>query len=223
MEAIILAGGFGTRLSHIGPDLPKPMAPINGRPFLEYVLDYLYRNDINRVVLAVGYKAEIIKKYFGNKYKKIDIRYSTEDIALGTGGAIKKALGACKEDNIFVINGDTYFDVDLVRMMDFHKNAGSNISIAIKRMNNFERFGSVIVEDNIIKKFEEKKPKVEGKVNGGIYIINRKIMSKIQNNVFSFENDILESGLYNLYAFESEGYFIDIGIPEDYNKAQMEL
>lgn len=199
------------------------MAPINGRPFLEYVLDYLYRNDINRVVLAVGYKAEIIKKYFGNKYKKIDIRYSTEDIALGTGGAIKKALGACKEDNIFVINGDTYFDVDLVRMMDFHKNAGSNISIAIKRMNNFERFGSVIVEDNIIKKFEEKKPKVEGKVNGGIYIINRKIMSKIQNNVFSFENDILESGLYNLYAFESEGYFIDIGIPEDYNKAQMEL
>ncbi|MPM21156.1 D-glycero-alpha-D-manno-heptose 1-phosphate guanylyltransferase [bioreactor metagenome] len=223
MEAIILAGGFGTRLSHIVPDLPKPMAPINGRPFLEYVLDYLYRNDINRVVLAVGYKAEIIKKYFGNKYKKIDIRYSTEDIALGTGGAIKKALGACKEDNIFVINGDTYFDVDLVRMMDFHKNAGSNISIAIKRMNNFERFGSVIVEDNIIKKFEEKKPKVEGKVNGGIYIINRKIMSKIQNNVFSFENDILESGLYNLYAFESEGYFIDIGIPEDYNKAQMEL
>ena len=223
MEAIILAGGFGKRLSHIVPDLPKPMAPINGRPFLEYVLDYLCRNDVNKVVLAVGYKAEIIKKHFGNKYKKIDISYSTEDVALGTGGAIKKALGDCKEENIFVINGDTYFDVDLGKMLDFHINAGSNISIAITRMNKFERFGSVIVEDNIIKKFEEKKPKVEGKVNGGIYIINRKIMSKMQNNVFSFENDILESGLYNLYAFESEGYFIDIGIPEDYTKAQIEF
>lgn len=223
MEAIILAGGFGKRLSHIVSDLPKPMAPINGRPFLEYLFDYLQGNDISHVVLAVGYKAEMIKKHFGNKYKKIVISYSTEEIALGTGGAIKKALGDCRENDVFVINGDTYFDVDLVKMMDFHINARSNISIAIKSMNNFERFGSVVVEDNIIKKFEEKKPKVEGKVNGGIYIINRKIMCKMQKSVFSFENDILESGLYNLYAFESEGYFIDIGIPEDYIKAQTEF
>lgn len=223
MEAIILAGGFGTRLSHIMPDLPKPMAPINGRPFLEYILDYLCRNDINSVVLAVGYKAEIIKKHFGNKYKKIDIVYSTEHIALGTGGAIKKALGDCKEDNIFVINGDTYFDVDLAKMLDFHINAKSNISIAIKSMDDFDRFGSVIVEDNIIKRFEEKKHKMEGKINGGIYIINKKIMSNMKKKVFSFENDILESGLYKLYAFESEGYFIDIGIPKDYTKAQIEF
>ena len=157
MEAIILAGGFGTRLSKVVSDVPKPMAPINERPFLEYLLDDLSDKGINRVILAVGYKKEIIKNHFQERYKNIEIIYSDEDIPLGTGGAIKKALTLSKTEDIFIVNGDTFFDVNLKEMYKFHKENNSNLTLAIKEMERFNRYGSLALEGNKIVKFEEKK------------------------------------------------------------------
>jgi len=179
MEAIILAGGFGTRLSNILFDVPKPMAPVNGKPFLKYVFDYLLKNGITHAILALGYKAEVIQKYFGDKYKGISITYSIEDFPLGTGGAIKKALSCCNEDDVFVLNGDTYFDVNLKEMKLFHDNKKSNLTIAVKAMRDFDRYGTVVIEDHMIKRFEEKKPTDQGKINGGIYLIKKTIFDLV--------------------------------------------
>lgn len=223
MEAIVLAGGFGTRLSHIVSDVPKPMAPVCRQPFLKYIFDYLSKSGVKHIILAVGYKSEIIQEYFGDSYNEISITYSFENTPLGTGGAIKKALECCKEDNVFIINGDTYFDLDLKGMNALHIEKNSSLTIAVKPMSKFERYGAVVIEDDIIKKFEEKKPTLEGKINGGIYLINSKIMSLTHEKSFSFEKVILESGLVEIYAFESNGYFIDIGVPEDYYKAQIDF
>lgn len=222
MEAIILAGGFGTRLSMVVSDVPKPMAPINGRPFLEYLLDDLNEKGINRVILAVGYKKEIIKSHFKKKYKNIDIIYSDEDIPLGTGGAIKKALILAKDENIFIINGDTFFDVDLKEMYQFHKKNSSKLTLAIKEMEKFDRYGSLILEGDKIIKFEEKKCVDKGYINGGIYLIKKELLNKEEKESFSFEKDILENKKFQIekYGYKSEGYFIDIGIPEDYYKFQ---
>ena len=220
MEAIILAGGFGTRLSMVVSDVPKPMAPINGRPFLEYLLDDLNEKGINRVILAVGYKKEIIKSHFKEKYKNIDIIYSDEDIPLGTGGAIKKALTLAKDEDIFIINGDTFFDVDLKEMYQFHKKNSSKLTLAIKGMEKFDRYGSLILEEDRIIKFEEKKYNDKGYINGGIYLINKELLNEKEKESFSFEKEILENENLKIekYGYKSEGYFIDIGIPEDYYK-----
>lgn len=220
MEAIILAGGFGTRLSHIVSDVPKPMAPVNQKPFLEYIFNYLINNAVKHVVLAIGYKGDIIEEYFGNNYKGINITYSTEDTPLGTGGAIKKALNYCKNDNVFIINGDTFYDVNLNLMEDFHNNKESNLTVAVKIMHDFDRYGSVTIQDDKIIEFKEKKKTVSGKINGGTYVINKSVFGTIKNESFSFEKLVLESGIVDLYAFESDGYFIDIGVPDDYYKAQ---
>lgn len=218
MEAIILAGGFGTRLKHVVSDVPKPMAPIKDRPFLEYILEDLEKKGITHVVLAVGYMKEKIKDYFKNQYKNIEISYSGEDSPLGTGGAIKKAVSKCKENNIFIINGDTFYDVDLKNMEKFHIENQSSLTIAVKEMENFDRYGSLVIENNKIIKFEEKKPMSKGKINGGIYLIKKDIFQNVKQESFSFEKEILEDEKIKKYAYENNGYFIDIGIPEDYYK-----
>lgn len=223
MEAIILAGGFGTRLSHIVSDVPKPMAPLKGYPFLKYIMDYLLEKEFNHIILAVGYKAQIIQDYFGNNYQGINISYSIEDNPLGTGGAIKKALNFCLEENVFIINGDTYFNVDLEKMNTFHSKNNSSLTVAIKSMDNFERYGAVIVEENLIKKFEEKKATIKGKINGGVYLMKKAVLDITNEKAFSFEKIILESKVVDIYAFEDDGYFIDIGVPEDYYKAQKDF
>ncbi|MCF2674262.1 nucleotidyltransferase family protein [Fusobacterium varium] len=216
MEAIILAGGFGTRLSHIVSDVPKPMAPINGIPFLNYILEYLLENGITRVILAVGYKKEIIKEYYRDKYKNIEIIYSEENTPLGTGGAIKQALGYTKEESLFIINGDTYFNVDLKEMYRFHKISNSNLTLAVKYMENFDRYGVLKIEEDRIIEFMEKQKTEKGEINGGIYLIDKGkfIFPKEEN--FSFEEYLSNLINGNIYAFKSDRYFIDIGIPEDY-------
>ena len=225
MEAIILAGGFGTRLSTVVFDVPKPMAPINDRPFLEYLLEDLNEKGINRVILAVGYKKEIIKSHFKKKYKNIDIIYSNEDIPLGTGGAIKKALTLAEDENIFIINGDTFFDVDLKEMYQFHKKNNSKLTLAIKEMEKFDRYGSLILEGYKIIKFEEKKYIDKGYINGGIYLIDKKLLIQEKKESFSFEKEILENENFQIekYGYKSERYFIDIGIPRDYYKFKEKL
>ena len=225
MEAIVLAGGFGTRLKHILHDVPKPMAPVRGVPFLEFVLENLLRFDVKRAVLATGYKSDIIEKYFGDSYKGMALVYSVETIPLGTGGAMRLALERCSEEDVVVLNGDTYFDVDLNAMMDVHRKNGLPVTVAVKQMRNFDRYGTVLSVEGLITRFDEKTKTEEGVINGGVYIVNRSTFEGMSDGPLSFEKDYLEKFVdeKRLGSFESEGYFIDIGVPEDYYKANKEL
>ena len=134
MEAIVLAGGFGTRLKECLNDIPKPLAPIGGSPFICLVLDYLYANGVHKAVISTGYLAEKIENTIGNRYKGMDIDYSREDSPLGTGGGIKKALAKCTEDDVVVVNGDSFFDVDLFEMKEIHQKSGCAITLAAKEI-----------------------------------------------------------------------------------------
>lgn len=219
MEAIILAGGFGTRLQSVVKDVPKPMAPINDKPFLEYVVRYLITNGVNHIILAVGYKKDSIINYFKDKYWGVPIDYSVEDTPLFTGGAVKKALSKCCESSVFIVNGDTYFSVNLKEMYDNHIKNNADLTIAVKQMNNFDRYGTIEIEDNKkIRCFKEKRYCKTGLINGGIYCLKSKILSQITDGVFSFEKDYMEKFYQKdkMYAYISNGYFIDIGVPEDY-------
>ncbi len=223
MEAIVLAGGFGTRLRSVISDVPKPMAPVLGRPFLEYILDDLIKKGVNRIVLAVSYKYEIIKNYFGYSYRDVEIIYSIEESPLLTGGAIKQALGFCFEEEVFVVNGDTFFDVDLRSMKYFKKTKDALFVLATCSMKNFDRYGTVEVDDsNCITCFNEKKPTDKGLINGGVYLLNKSIFKDIAEVSFSLEEKVLDSLLLSraVFSFSSNGYFIDIGIPSEYERVQ---
>lgn len=224
-EAIILAGGLGTRLKNVIGDIPKPMAPVNGRPFLEYLLDYLNHYEIEHVILSVGYRHEVIVNHFGKKYKGIDIDYCIEDEPLGTGGAIKKAFGMTLSKKSFVFNGDTLFKMDLLRLMDFHSYKQSDFSLVLRQVEDVSRYGTVDRdEDYRIFSFNEKGLRVgRGLINGGSYLISKKFFEKVEfPEKFSIEKDCLEKmvGIYPFYGTICKQYFIDIGIPEDYLKAQ---
>ena len=227
-EAIILAGGFGTRLQNVVKDLPKPMAPVNGRPFLTYILDYLIDYQYNKVVLSVGYLHEKIETFFGTHYKSLTIDYAVEEEPLGTGGGILNAMSKCTADNVLVINGDTMFKVDLDAFERFHEEKGGLLSIVLREVEDVSRYGSVTIsDDNLIALFAEKQvTSGRGYINGGVYLINRKLFEKHpQPKKFSFEKDLMTKFYTQelFYAMPSNGYFIDIGIPEDYARAQKEL
>lgn len=223
MEAVVLAGGFGTRLQSVVADVPKPMAPVNEKPFLEYLLKYLKRNKINKVILSVGYKWEVIKEYFGNSFDGIELEYSIENEPLGTGGAIKLALEKANNKEVFIINGDTFFNIDLSSLKLENKSKGQ---LSLKTLYNFDRYGCVETGDNNnIISFKEKEFRTQGNINGGIYLVKSDIFNGFElESKFSFEN-FIENNLYEL-ALTSKtfsNYFIDIGIPTDYEKAQSEL
>lgn len=227
-EAIILAGGFGTRLQQVVNDVPKPMAPVNGRPFLEYLFEYLHHYGVEKVVLSVGYKAGIIRDHFGDKFNSITVGYALEHEPLGTGGAIKLAMDICTTDHVLVLNGDTLFDVNLTALENFHNEEEAEVSIALRHLSDVSRYGTVKVNDeHRITGFAEKNSEQgEGYINGGIYLVNRKMFSSLEfPDKFSIEKDFFEiycSGL-RMYGFVSDDYFIDIGIPGDYHRAQKEL
>ncbi len=225
-EAIILAGGFGTRLTTV-KDVPKPMAPINGVPFLQILLDDLLVKGISKFYLAVGYQHKVIIDYFGPSYMGCKIQYIIEDTPLGTGGAIKKALEHVSSDNVFVFNGDTYFDVDIELMYQQHNSCSPEITLALKPLINFDRYGAVQINDKLrITKFSEKKFYTEGLINGGVYLMNSDVFKSLNlPEQFSMEQVYFEKycSEKQLEGFIDEGYFIDIGIPEDYEKAQVEL
>lgn len=227
-EAIILAGGFGTRLQSVIQDLPKPMAPINGKPFLSYLLDYLIAYQYNHVILSTGYLHDKIEDYFGNQYKSVPISYARETVPLGTGGGIQFALSNCVTQNVLILNGDTLFKVDLARFEQFHKIHNSKLSIVLREVDNVSRYGSVIYDDNsrIINFMEKNINRGKGFINGGIYLIDKELFSSFSlPEKFSFEKDLMERYYQSeqFFAMVSNGYFIDIGIPDDYYKAQKEL
>jgi D-glycero-alpha-D-manno-heptose 1-phosphate guanylyltransferase len=227
-EAVILAGGIGSRLKSAVKHVPKPMAEVSGRPFLEYLLDYIHSQKIKRIILAVGYKHEIIMQHFGTNYKGLELIYSVELEPLGTGGAIKNALGSIEGSDFFILNGDTYFTVSLSRLYEFHKFKGAVLTMALRPLNNFSRYGTVKLNDSgRIVGFKEKGYRKQGMINGGIYLIRRGIIKKAGLPAkFSFEKEFLEKYVqtFAIYGLPfKDCFFIDIGIPEDYARAQDEL
>ncbi len=226
MEAMVLAGGFGTRLHNIISAVPKPMAPIAGKPFLEYILSYVTRFYVTRIILCTGYKHEVIENFFGGSWNGVSIAYSVETEPLGTGGATKKGLEHILGESFFLLNGDTFFKIDLNLLAKEHEKANADVTIALKKMNNFDRYGRVRIDHNRIVKFEEKKQTAAGLINGGIYIVNKKIFSDKKLPLrFSFEKDILEKNVnyFFMNGYPCDNYFIDIGTPDDYARAQREL
>ena len=227
MKAIVLAGGLGTRLSGITGDIPKPMAKVGARPFLEYLLDYLVEQGIEQAVLAVSHKWEVIREHFGDAYRGMSLNYSVEDEPLGTGGAIRQALVIIPDDEIIVLNGDTLFHVDLEAMAAAHHRGGVLLTIALKQVVDCGRFGRVSISDNgVITEFQEKSTNDSGWINGGIYMLNRHLLVDFPMPVkFSFEQDLVEPNIRRIrpVAFQSNAYFIDMGVPEDYERAQSEI
>ena len=223
MEAIILAGGKGTRLQSVVADVPKPMAQVADRPFLEFLLDELVLANCSRVVLSVGYKWEVIEKHFGTEYRGMIIDYAVENEPLGTGGAIMLALHKTTADHVLVLNGDTYFDLDLNAFVKAHHNSGSALSIGLKRMDSPDRYGTVEISGERILKFNEKVAGLDsGLINAGVYALDKTAFSTLDlPSAFSFEQLILEKlvEIWNFHGFEAQEFFIDIGIPEDYRKA----
>lgn len=228
-EAIILAGGFGMRLQPVLGNTPKPMALINGKPFLHYLFQYLRFYAVPKIVISVSPLTKSIEAYFKNAYCGIEIEYAYENEPLGTGGGILNAMKFCTSENILILNGDTLFSVDLFQMHDFHKKHSSQVTLGLKYYDDVGRFGTVSMDNRFrITGFEEKKQTgvKQGCINGGVYLINRKLYSTINfPKVFSIEKHFFEKYYehINFSGFLSNKYFIDIGIPEDYLRAQNEF
>ena len=229
IDSIILAGGLGTRLREVVPDLPKPMVSINGKPFLDLILSLLNKcGSIERVILAVGYMADkIIERYEDSSEYSFEILFSVEKKLLGTGGAIKNALKYTETDNVLVLNGDSYVEVDLYDFLKKHLQTNANMTIVLKELENSNRYGSVkIDEDNKITRFEEKKTGLsKGLINAGVYMIRKTLFDSIkEQTVISLEKELLPVFIKkDVFGYIGKGKFVDIGIPETYKIADKYL
>ena len=208
-------------------DVPKCMAPINGVPFLKFILDDLQKQGITRFIFSLGYKSESIIDFVEEKYAALEKIYVIEKEPLGTGGAIKAACKKVTGKNVFVLNGDTLFAVNLKTLGAFHTEQQPACTLALKPMTEFSRYGAVEIDNNnAITAFHEKKFCVKGMINGGVYALDaEQFLKEVLPEKFSFEKDYLEANIANhkLYGIAFDSYFIDIGIPEDYERANKEL
>lgn len=227
-EAIILAGGLGTRLQGVVDDVPKAMAPVNGRPFYHYLIDYLREEGVGDFIFSLGHKSEKIREDLEQNYPRLSYRLSIETEQLGTGGAIHLALKQCAANTVLVCNGDTLFKVKLRDLYFFHLKKLSQCSLALKQLTNTGRYGRVKLAPNgLIEGFEEKQLEEPGLINGGMYIVNRDWFKGLNlPSRSSFEKDVLERQIKkgaDIFGKKEKGYFIDIGVPEDYEKAQIDF
>lgn len=228
MKAIILAGGLGTRLRSVVSDVPKPMAPVAGRPFLEILIASLIRKGIDDIILSVGYQREKIIDYFGSAYKGVPVNYAVEEAPLGTGGALLNAFKKIDlDEDVFILNGDTFLDLDLPDMKQKYEASRADVGIALKKMEDCSRYGRVVLsEEKRVIGFAEKGEKIKGVINAGVYILRPSFLGQ-----FGFEDRFsLESDCFVRHAdkivfcpYIVDSYFIDIGVPEDYERAQTEL
>ena len=223
MEVIVLAGGLGTRLRSVVSERPKCLAPIScpDQAFLGYLLEWLMGEGVTHVVFSLGYLHEQVEAYVQSRSWPFTYDFAVEESPLGTGGGIKLALSHCKEDQVFVVNGDTFYPVEL-NAMPFR----APITLALKPLRNFDRYGTVTADPLHVTAFREKAPCSEGLINGGVYAIDRRRLHLDSlPEKFSFEKEVLEPGaaIGQIGAWVSDAYFIDIGIPEDYEKAQWAL
>jgi D-glycero-alpha-D-manno-heptose 1-phosphate guanylyltransferase len=220
MRAIILAGGLGTRLRGVIDDLPKPMAPVGGKPFLEYLILQLKREAITDIVLSVGYKRESIRSYFGNgDLLGVRIVYCEENEPLGTGGALKKALAMMDDPCVMVMNGDSFFNIPFSDLTAYHAVRPAIATLSLARVRDRERYGSVEINDNgAVTAFQKEGPDTQGFINGGIYAMNRTIAGYIPDGPVSLEGHVLPllQKEDRLYGKIFDAFFLDMGLPEDY-------
>jgi len=222
--AVILAGGLGTRLRSAVPSLPKPMAPIHDRPFLEYLMEYWIGQGIENFILSVGYKYEVITEYFGSNWKEVPIKYVVEQSPLGTGGGLLLAAKEL-EDSFLVLNGDTFFEVDFKKMNQFHNMHHAEWTFALFQTSEVGRYMGIEVSDSgRVNSLKSNMTRSGRLANGGVYLLEPSVLDKFQYNLtdkVSLEDDILPL-LYSqesrIFGVEQAGRFIDIGVPEDYHR-----
>ncbi|MGC9150907.1 MAG: nucleotidyltransferase family protein [Microbacter sp.] len=225
MECIVLAGGLGTRLRHVVSDRPKCLAPVAGRPFLWYLMLYLKQQHVDHVILSLGYQHELVEEWLNQTSFDMKITTIVEHQPLGTGGGIRLALNGTTEASVFVVNGDTFFPVSLPVMLQWHRQRQLKATIALKEMHRFNRYGHVSLNQNgVIEAFHEKQFCESGLINGGVYLLQRDVLNHYPEQ-FSFEQAFLseEVAHHTLGGYVEDAYFIDIGIPEDYERANREL
>jgi D-glycero-alpha-D-manno-heptose 1-phosphate guanylyltransferase len=225
-EAIVLAGGFGTRLAGRLAGIPKPMAPVAGRPFLEILLLQLRRAGCARVILSVGHLHQVIQNHFGAAFEGMRVDYAIEAAPLGTGGALRAALALAGEEAVLAMNGDTYQQMDYADLMRFHRAEGAAATMVLVHQADVARYGGVRVEQKRVVAFEEKGRAGPGWINAGAYVLDRNLEWPARlGEKFSMETDFFAPEVERLRpaAYEMRGYFLDIGVPEDLDRAQREL
>lgn len=226
MEVIILAGGLGTRLRAVVPDLPKPMAPIRGRPFLEHQMDFCIAQGATRFILSVGYKRDLIEQHFANKYRARDIAYAREETPLGTGGGLLLALEQAASDNVIVVNGDTFFDVPFEQLNECHAAHHASATLALRQISHNDRYGEVVLNtQHEITQFTSEPSGRVGLINGGVYMLDRAATLDLgwhPGQVVGLEQEMFPALLQRkrkMAGLVSSGVFIDIGVPQDYERA----
>ena len=250
MQAILLCGGMGTRLRSVVSDRPKPMADICGKPFLQYLLEMLRDKGITEVIFALGYMGEMIEEYFqdGSAFG-LKIAYSYEEEPLGTGGAIRNALPKILEEEVLVLNADTYFPMDYQGLLRFHQENDGDFSLATRAIEDISRYGAVRrdpagrilawneklgdggqqpgegskqpIEGNAQQAASASPKSLSGEINGGIYVMKKSLIAEIPEGKQSLEQDCIPKWLSEgkrIFGLPFHGYFMDIGIPEDYQQ-----
>ena len=226
MDAVVLAGGFGTRLRSVVPDLPKPMAPVAGRPFLEILLAMLARKGVQRAVLSLGYQAEVIVRHFGSRFEGIELVHEIETEPLGTGGALRAALARCSSDAALVVNGDTFLDLELDALRARWARDGRPLIVG-REVPDTARFGRLETTGPRLQGFAARGAGGPGVINMGHYVLPTGLFAAHPGlpRQFSFEAEFLapQAAALAFEVFVTQGLFIDIGVPEDYHRAQTEL
>jgi len=225
VEAIILAGGFGTRLREIISDVPKPMAPIAGRPFLEILLGNLEKKGFKRIILSLGYKADKVIMHFGSRFRSMELSYEIESSPLGTGGAVRASLMQCQNNHVFVFNGDTFLDLETSQIEALWV-ANQNPIIVAREVQDTLRYGRLFDDGGYVSELVDKGVTGPGLINAGCYLLPIDVLDSYElGQVFSLEEDFLKMYIQKspVELFITKGYFIDIGIPSDYQRAQIEL
>ena len=221
MQAILLAGGLGTRLRTVVSDRPKPMALIEDKPFMEYVVRQLIQYGVTEIIFAVGYKGSMVEDYFedGSKWG-IKVSYAYEEELLGTAGAIKNAGKLVTEDSFFVLNADTFYQIDCSRFIKLREDLDLDMALVLRKVPDVSRYGQAVLENSRLTAFDEKVEEArEGTINGGFYLIKRALLDTIPEGKVSLEHDMIPKWLLEgkkLGGMVNDGYFIDIGVPEDY-------
>ncbi len=223
-DCVILCGGLGTRLRDVIGEVPKVMAQVGGRPFLDLIIEYLKDQGAERIILCTGYKAEVVEEYYRGHDFGLTIDFSKEDEPLGTGGAIKNAREIILSDSFFVFNGDSFLPVDLRAFLDFHKKNEALASILVSQVGKISDFGSIEIDKaGRIISFQEKIEGADKKmVNAGIYCFDKSIFQHMPGDQkFMLENDLFPSLVGNqFYGHYVDEEFIDIGTPERYQSVR---
>lgn len=228
MQAILLAGGLGTRLRSVVSDRPKPMALIGERPFMEYVVHGLSAHGINDIIFAVGYKGSMVEEHFGDGSAfGLKVSYAYEEELLGTAGAIRNAGRFVTEDQFFVLNADTFYQLDYGRLLRLRGENSLDLALVLREVEDISRYGEAVLDGVMLAGFNEKSPDARpGTINGGVYLMSRRLLDEIPAGKVSLENEMIPRWMSEgrrLGGFVNDGYFIDIGVPEDYFKFQSDV